>query len=80
MMLCMMLFFFQGHCFGGSAYFGIGEPMFVYVQIKALTIGKIFRLAAPNLKLPPPIEETGFPRGATVRKGHAQMHVVLKFS
>jgi hypothetical protein len=40
--------------------------MFVYFKIAAITIGKIFRLVSPNLKLPPPIEDTGFPRGVTV--------------
>jgi hypothetical protein len=47
--------------------------MFIFVKIAAITLGKIFRLAAPNLKLPPPIEQTGFPRGVQVRNMHSSV-------
>ena len=41
--------------------------MFVYFEISSITIGKIFRIIAPNLKLPHPIDKSGFPEGAKVR-------------
>ena len=56
----------QGHCFGGSGYFGIGAPQFFYVDITALTLGKIFRLLGAKFQLPEPIAKTGFPEGASV--------------
>ncbi|CAB3978528.1 sushi, von Willebrand factor type A, EGF and pentraxin domain-containing 1-like [Paramuricea clavata] len=67
----------DGHCFYAQAYFGIGDPSFVYFKIAAITIGKIFRLVSPNLKLPPPIEDTGFPRGVTF--SYASEAVDLRF-
>ena len=56
----------QGHCFGGSGYFGIGKPQFFYADMTALTLGKIFRLLGFKFQLPPPIAKTGFPEGAAV--------------
>lgn len=41
--------------------------MFVYFKISSITIGKIFRILAPNLNLPRPIDKSGFPEGAQVR-------------
>lgn len=53
----------DGHCFGGSGYFGIGKPKFFYASITALTLGKIIRLLGLKFPLPPPIAQTGFPEG-----------------
>ena len=58
--------YFQGHCFGGSGYFGVGAPQFFYASIDALTLGKIIRLLGFTFQIPPPIAETGFPEGASV--------------
>lgn len=57
---------FQGHCFGGSGYFGVGAPQFFYADMTALTLGKIIRLLGFTFPLPPPIAQTGFPEGAAV--------------
>ncbi|XP_058970157.2 uncharacterized protein [Pocillopora verrucosa] len=54
----------DGHCFGGSAYIGVGEPQFFYASITALTLGKIIRLLGFTFQLPPPVAESGFPEGA----------------
>lgn len=59
-------FCFKGHCFGGSGYFGVGEPQFFYADMTALTLGKIFRLLGFKFQLPPPVAQTGFPEGASV--------------
>lgn len=61
-----LLFDFQGHCFGGSGYFGVGAPQFFYASIDALTLGKIIRLMGFTFQIPPPIAQTGFPEGASV--------------
>ncbi|XP_068704515.1 uncharacterized protein [Montipora foliosa] len=55
----------EGHCFGGSGYFGVGAPQFFYASIDALTLGKIIRLLGFTFQIPPPIAETGFPEGAS---------------
>ena len=57
---------YQGHCFGGSGYFGVGKPQFFYADMTALTLGKIFRLLGFKFQLPPPVAQTGFPEGASV--------------
>ncbi|KAL9979352.1 hypothetical protein ACROYT_G017003 [Oculina patagonica] len=54
----------DGHCFGGSGYFGVGKPQFFYADMTALTLGKIVRLLGLKIPLPPPIAQTGFPEGA----------------
>ncbi|XP_048580608.1 uncharacterized protein LOC5507741 isoform X2 [Nematostella vectensis] len=50
----------DGHCFGGAGYVGVGKPQFFHADITALTIGKIARMLGSTLKLPKPIDETGF--------------------
>ncbi|XP_067053119.1 uncharacterized protein [Acropora muricata] len=55
----------DGHCFGGSGYFGVGTPQFFYADMTALTLGKIFRLLGFKFQLPPPVAQTGFPEGAS---------------
>ena len=60
------LIIWQGHCFGGSGYFGVGEPQFFYADMTALTLGKIIRLLGFTFSLPPPVAATGFPEGASV--------------
>ena len=56
----------QGHCFGGAGYVGVGVPQFYYADMTALTLGKIGRMLGLTVKLPPPIDHTGFPEGAAV--------------
>ncbi|KAK3701098.1 hypothetical protein QZH41_015878, partial [Actinostola sp. cb2023] len=56
----------DGHCFGGAGYVGVGKPQFYYAEITALTIGKICRMISTRIKLPDPIDQTGFPEGAKV--------------
>ena len=56
----------KGHCISAEGIFGVGDPLFTYMKISAATIGKIFRLLAPRIRLPPPVEDTGFPEGLTV--------------
>nr|XP_058970077.1 uncharacterized protein LOC131796502 [Pocillopora verrucosa] len=55
----------DGHCFGGSGYFGVGSPQFFYADFDALTLGKIIRLLGFTIPLPPPIAQTGFPEGGS---------------
>ena len=63
---CCCCCFCQGHCFGGGGYFGVGSPQFFYADMEALTLGKIIRLLGFTFPLPPPIAESGFPKGAAV--------------
>lgn len=62
-----ILCFHQGHCFGGSGYFGVGQPQFFFAEMTAMTLGKIIRLLGFTFELPPPIAQSGFPEGAAVR-------------
>ena len=39
---------------------------YIYGELSALTIGKIFRMLGSKLQLPPPIDKTGFEEGLVV--------------
>ena len=45
---------------------GVGKPQFFYAEITALTLGKVARMLGLTVKLPPPLDESGFPEGAAV--------------
>jgi len=61
----------SGQCIRATALVGVSvNPLqeYIYGELSALTIGKIFRLFGSKLQIPKIIDETGFKEGLIVRK------------
>ena len=59
----------DGRCISGEALVGISANpagQYIYGELSAVTIGKILRMLGSKLQLPPPVEQSGFPKGLIV--------------
>lgn len=60
----------QGRCISGEALIGVSAnpaKQYIYGELSAVTLGKILRMLGSKLQLPPAVEQSGFPKGLTVR-------------
>ena len=73
----------DGPCFSGEALVGISANpagQYIYGELSPVTIGKILRMLGSKLQLPPPVLESGFPKGLIVSmklqlKGNVKMEI-----
>ncbi|XP_022801157.1 uncharacterized protein LOC111338874 [Stylophora pistillata] len=59
----------EGRCFSGEALVGISANpagQYIYGELSPITIGKILRMLGSKLQLPPPVSESGFPKGLII--------------
>ncbi|CAH3136107.1 unnamed protein product [Pocillopora meandrina] len=59
----------DGPCFSGEALVGISANpagQYIYGELSPVTIGKILRMLGSKLQLPPPVLESGFPKGLII--------------
>lgn len=71
----------KGHCFSSEILLGVSaNPLsqYIYGEISALTVGKIFRMLGSKIQLPPPIDKTGFPEGLVVSKRDSILDTVVR--